>query len=404
MTSKSFSTPASPEAVQELFRETCTLHEKGALPEAIERYKVLLELLPGSALLHFNCGLAYFDAADHAEAETHYARASALSSADPDIHYNRGINFRRLQRLEDAIESFEEAIEAGDKSIDTLYNLALSHQDNNNYSAAAAIYDRILAADENHLSTLNNFAYLSHKTGDMEKAESLYRKLVRLNPEHTAAKHMLNALLGKTSETAPIEYVESVFDNYAANFEQSLVHELSYKTPTLLRQRYETIFPEDRRTHCLDLGCGTGLAGMEFSAFCSRLTGIDISSEMLTVAAEKGIYHELIKTDILDYFTQLSEPVDMVVAADVLTYMGKLEELFRKCFGSVKDGGLFLFSVEDTDAKDFSLKESGRFGHSEAYIRKLSRKIGWHICDLHSSNLRRDKEDWISGMLFILQK
>ena len=404
MTSKSFSTPATPEAVQSFFQEACTLHENGELTDALKRYEVLLQLLPESALLHFNCGLALFEVADHAAAETHYAKASSISPADPDIHYNRGINFRRLQRLDEAIDSFEEAIQAGDKSIDTLYNLALSHQDNNDYSAAAALYEMVLAADENHISTLNNFAYLSHKTGDKKKAESFYRKLVRLNPEHTAAKHMLNALSGKTSETAPIDYVESIFDNYAANFEQSLVNELSYKTPALLRQRYETIFPGDSRTSCLDLGCGTGLAGMEFSAFCNRLTGMDISAEMLAVAEEKEIYNELVKTDILDYFTQMSEPVDMVVAADVLTYMGNLEELFSKCFENIEDGGLFLFSVEDTDKKDFALKESGRFGHSETYIRRLCQKNGWHICDQYPSNLRKDKAAWIAGTLFILQK
>ena len=404
MTSKSFSTPDSPEAVQALFQEACTLHENGELKKALERYEILLQLLPDSALLHFNCGLAFFEAADHSTAESHYAAATSITPADPDIHYNRGINFRRLNCLEEAIESFEEAIQAGDTSIDTLYNLALSHQDNNNYQAAATLYGMILDADENHLSTLNNFAYLSHKSGDTRKAESLYRQLVRLNPEHSAARHMLNALSGEICETAPIDYVESIFDNYAANFEQNLVQELSYKTPTLLRKRYEMIFPEDKRTSCLDLGCGTGLAGMEFSAFCSNLTGIDISGEMLAVASEKKIYNTLVKTDILDYFSQMSETVDMVVAADVLTYMGNLDELFGKCFATVGKGGLFLFSVEDTDQQDFALKESGRFGHSQAYIRSLCQKNGWNILDLHTSNLRKDNDDWISGTLFILQK
>ncbi len=395
---------ATPEDLEILFQNSCALHEKGVLDEAVKGYQVLLQSLPESAMLHFNCGLALFDLHEYPAAEIHYHKAVQLAPQDPDIQYNRGLNFRRLKQIEDAVQSFESAFKAGDHSLDTLYSLALSYQDLDNFSQAALLYDSILQTDPEHLSTLNNYAYLCHKSGDREKAKSLYQQLVQLDPSHGAAQHMLNSLTGNTPETAPLAYVESIFDNYAQNFEQSLVGQLSYKTPTLLHQQYQNIFPGKKINDCMDLGCGTGLAGLKFSACCKQLLGIDISAEMLAVAEEKDIYDKLIKADILDYLSSQAAPVDLIVAADVLTYMGDLSVLFEKCFMNTVSGGLFLFSVENSDREAFELKESGRFGHSLHYIQQLCEKSGWTICDSHSSNLRKDKEKWIRGTLFILQK
>lgn len=394
----------TPEELKNRFQKACLLHENGDLPQAIKKYQELLQLIPESSMLNFNCGLALFDQKDFVTAEKYYAQACALCTEDPDIHYNRGLNFRRLGQIEDGVESFEKAFQAGDHSLDTLYNLALSYQDISNYSQAAILYESILTVDPEHTSTLNNFAFLCHKTGDLKKAETLYRQLVTLDPKHKAAAHMLYSLSGITPETAPLEYVESVFDNFAQNFENSLTNQLFYKTPTLLKQRYQALFPNDTRNNCLDLGCGTGLAGLEFSACCKQLIGIDISSEMLAIAEEKNIYKKLIKTDLTTYLNKTTDRADIIIAADVFTYLGNLDSLFQQCFSKTTPSGLFLFSVEDSDKEDFELKETGRFGHSLQYIQRLCQKTGWTICDKHFSNLRKDNDKWITGILFILQK
>ena len=40
----------------------------------------------------------------------------------------------------------------------------------------------------------------------------------------------------------------------------------------------------------MDLGCGTGLFGMEIKQFCEHLEGIDLSEKMLHKAKEKNVY------------------------------------------------------------------------------------------------------------------
>ena len=110
--------PATPQDIEKLFSRACQLHEKGRPDEALCLYKELLCIIPDSTLLHYNCGLALFELGLFPEAEFHYGAACEGNAKDPDIHYNRGLNFRRLGRLADAAQSFEAAFKAGDTTVD----------------------------------------------------------------------------------------------------------------------------------------------------------------------------------------------------------------------------------------------------------------------------------------------
>jgi predicted TPR repeat methyltransferase len=402
---KTFSTTnPTPQELENLFNDACHLHEMDKPKEALAAYRQLLIILPDSPLLHFNSGLALFELEQFPEAELHYLKASQINPNDPDIHYNRGLNLRRLNSFEAAADSFELACKLGDTTVDTLYNLALCYQDMQDYSEAERLYNTILEENPEHLSTLNNYAYLCHKSGATEKAVQLYNRLLKLAPRHQAAQHMINSLSGKTPDTAPLDYVEAVFDNYAKEFEHSLVENLQYNTPNALRKLHDKFFPDASREICLDLGCGTGLAGVQFRSCCKKLIGVDISEKMLRVADRKSLYKKLIKDDILHFLHNGGVNCDMILAADVFTYMGELEKIFMACFAKTKNGGLFLFSVEESNNEKFEIKTTGRFGHSQKYIIKLCQKTGWKILNTTFSKLRKDKGEWVKGYLFILQK
>lgn len=405
MTQKNTQPIPSPQELKNRFLHACNLHQNNQIEAAVKAYEQLLTILPESSLLHFNLGLALFEQNCFFEAAKHYEKASELNPEDADIHYNAGLNHRRLNKMNEAVVSFQTAIRLGDKSIETCYNLALCHQDLHNYSESERLYETILEQSPDHESSLNNYAYLCHKNGYIRKAKTLYTRLLHLNPDHKAAKHMLNSLSGNVTETAPLEYVEEVFDNYAEHFEQSLLEELQYKTPKGLWYRFCKIFsPHTSYRHCLDMGCGTGLAGEQFAACCREITGIDISKEMLEIAEKKEIYSRLVKDDLLHFLQTADHCYDLIIAADVFTYMGNLEKLFHHCFDKTEEDGVFLFSIEESDSKTFELKQTGRFGHSTEYIEKLCSNTGWNILDCHLSKLRKDKDEWIRGHLYILQK
>ena len=165
--------------------------------------------------------------------------------------------------------------------------------------------------------------------------------------------------------------VASLFDEYAPTFEAELVHGLRYQTPNKIRDALDSLDgarPAITPTLAVDLGCGTGLAGVALQSRCNgRLIGCDLSKRMLAIAAHKRrpspadgsgagggdeyasvagacddagatssparppLYDELVASDVVACLHRSVPPAsaDLIVAADVLVYMDALEDLFE---------------------------------------------------------------------------
>lgn len=102
----------------------------------------------------------------------------------------------------------------------------------------------------------------------------------------------------------------------------------------------------------LDLACGTGSLTYELALRGYRVTGVDLSDEMLSLAEEKC--RELREPP--QFFCQsmeklcLPERVDACVCClDSVNYVlqpKKLREAFRRVFECLEPGGLFLFDAD----------------------------------------------------------
>ena len=153
----------------------------------------------------------------------------------------------------------------------------------------------------------------------------------------------------------------------------------------------------------MDLGCGTGLAGVELKPHCSHLEGVDISEEMLKEARCKNIYDKLTKRDIVDYLTTESLDFNYFVATDVFVYLGDLSEIFKLIKSRNKSAGRLVFSTEDTDREGFFLEKSGRYSHSRSYIQRLCEEFNYQLCHFENQNLRKEGNDQIIGGLYLLE-
>ena len=214
---------------------------------------------------------------------------------------------------------------------------------------------------------------------------------------------MLAALTGEITATAPRDYVEELFDIYAAKFDGSLVGNLDYKTPKvmadLVRNDSNFVFLDS----VMDLGCGTGLFGMEIRQFCENLEGIDISENMLDQAKIKNIYDKLHQQDILDYLSKAILNFDYFVSTDVFIYIGDLSEVFQLIKFRNKKGGKLAFSTEDFKGDGFFLEQTGRYSHSKKYIEGLCEKFDLKLCHFEIINLRKEKDTFIKGGMYILE-
>ena len=80
----------------------------------------------------------------------------------------------------------------------------------------------------------------------------------------------------------------------------------------------------------LDLGCGTGGAGAWLKDYARSLTGVDLSENMIALARKKLLYQDLHVQSLNEYLQTSVKTFDLVVASDVLSYVGALESTFQQ--------------------------------------------------------------------------
>lgn len=100
--------------------------------------------------------------------------------------------------------------------------------------------------------------------------------------------------------------------------------------------------------HILDLACGTGSFSLLFANAGYRVTGMDASAQMLTVADSKcGSRANFLKGDMCSF--RLSEKYDgCICCMDSINHLSDLEQVEHafRCVGtSLKKDGLFIFDV-----------------------------------------------------------
>ena len=346
-----------------------------ALLEANNALKTAYELDPQLPDLELDLAHSYYQMGQHDLALKHYLR----QTDHRDAAYNIGVILSNQQRLNDAIPYFETA----------------------------------LAKDPQHIASHLNLAAVYLKLNKRDAAINHYQAALTLDPNNAQIKHILSALTQSDNpEAPPRAYAEELFDQYAQAYDQHLTQYLSYKAHQSLFDRWASAhYPEKNSLIIIDLGCGTGLAGALFSPYAKELIGIDISSGMLQQAKDKHIYTRLIHQDLLNGLSALNQEksleADLIIAADVLPYLGDLSALFSQVAQSLKTGGSFGFTSEigtHPNSSDFYLQPNIRYTHNPAYIKRLAQEYGFVIHDQARVMLRTQFKEPVEGQLYILTK
>jgi predicted TPR repeat methyltransferase len=379
-----------------------TRQQLGKLNEAKASYTQAIAFKPDYAEAHSNLGAALQELGKLEEAEANYIQAIAFKPDYAEAHYNLGITLQELGKLDEAEACYRQAIRFKPDYADAHYNLGFMLKELGRLEEAEVSYAQAIALKPYYAEAHYNLGITLQELGKLNEAEASYIQAIALKPEHSTAKHMLAALTGETTATAPEDYVEGLFDKYAAKFESSLVDDLEYKAPRVIA---EMIIKDSKFSllgSIMDLGCGTGLFGVEIKQFCEHLEGIDLSEKMLDKANEKDVYNKLIKQNIGVYLSNESLNFDYFISTDVFIYIGDLSYIFRLIKSRNKTGGKLAFSTEDYDGDGFFLEQSGRYSHSKQYIESLCKTFGYEIRHFETQALRKHKNQFISGGFYLL--
>ncbi|OOO20786.1 class I SAM-dependent DNA methyltransferase [Agrobacterium pusense] len=301
---------------------------------------------------------------------------------------------------------------SGDVIADRRADYARMLAEGGDYPAAAELMEQALELAPRWTAGWFRFGEYHEKVGETDKAVAAYEKVAEMDEEGLFAAELKLAVLGaaETPEQPPSRYVEGLFDDYADRFETSLVEKLDYSVPQKLAELIEKAADGRVFDTVVDIGCGTGLLGVEIRAFAKRLEGFDISQNMLAKAEEKDLYDHLGQADLsleaetsgLFTTTLASKRANLVAAADVMMYLGSLETVMPLVSALLAPSGFFAFSVEDAAGEDgFVLRESLRYAHSKTYVSGLLERAGFDLMEIRKTTIRKDAGKPLSGILFL---
>jgi len=378
------------------------LRELGQLDSAISYYEKTLAINPKYIEAHYSLGSIFEDLGQLNSAVKCYEEVLVIRPEFAEMHNNLGVVLQNQGHLNEAVKHLEKAVTIKPDFAEAHNNLGNIRKDLDQYDAAISCYEKAISIKSNYAEAHFNLGTMLYQLGMLEASIVSLEFAVSNKANYGEALHLLNALTGKTTKSPPKEYVEKLFDDYADEFDNSLVEQLQYKLPFLITELVNTVAPSlSKFNNVIDLGCGTGLAGQELRGISNRLTGVDLSNKMIIKAKERQVYDHLITGDISKALSNTTEKYDLFVALDVLIYIGEVSSIFKAIRNCCSQSAIFIFSIEVQTDGDYSLLKTGRYSHSLDYILRNSSRF--KLLESREVKLRKDNEKWITGNIICLQ-
>jgi len=270
---------------------------------------------------------------------------------------------------------------------------------------AIALIENVVRQDPADLEAYRVLGRILRNEGRTEEAVAWYRRCLEIAPDDGVARIGLSALgEAPPPERLPDDVVLYIFDRNADSYEGNM-RSLRYNVPeTLLALLNAEGGVEKGTLDVLDLGCGSGLCGPVFRPLARRLVGVDLSPRMLTLAAAKKVYDELVEEEMLEYLGHAPEGFDLVVAANVFCYFADITALAQGIARVLRAGGQLLFDVEKGEGPEPNFQVNGRFTHSLAALESALLPCGFDFSRVEETPMRVEGGKPVLGLYCLLRR
>jgi len=137
-----------------------------------------------------------------------------------------------------------------------------------------------------------------------------------------------------------------LYAKWAQTYDHEFADHMGYALPARVADTFVSVVGSGEIGRVLDVGAGTGLVGQRLAAHgLAKIDALDISVEMLAVAASKGCYNAMIEGDLMGCLPIAADTYDFIISAGTFTHghvdAAALDELLR----ITKPGALFCLSI-----------------------------------------------------------
>lgn len=374
---------------------------------AIDALRAAIKSGGRTAELYRNLGEALAMVGKSEEALAAFREALAIDPNSAATHQAMGVLFGQAGAFDESIAHLQKALQLRPDYAQAHRGLGAVYQRTGKLDDAARAYEAAIAADPTILDIRMDFAALLEKQSKLDAAAQQYREILRQRPHLPDVQYHLAAITNDrfAPGRSPASYVTRYFNDYAKTFDEHLLKKLSYRGPELLFDAVcEVRGALLQKMDILDLGCGTGLSGAAFKRLANTLSGIDLAAAMIEEAKKRNIYDRLAVANIQTALTWMEDKFDLVLACDVLIYVGDLRNVFESTIPHLRPRGYFAFTIELADCKNYELRPTRRYVHSEPYIRELARQNKLSVAYMKQAVLRTEHEQPVQGLIVVLQK
>lgn len=414
--------------------------------EAINSYRNALTFRRDYIKAASNIGFCLFSQGKLDEALSAYRQALEIKPDHAETIHCIGITLMEQGDLDGSIDVFNKALNVRSDWREALGNLGLAYRLKGQYEESLRAYQRVLTLESDDVETLNHIASLLALQGDADKAASYFIQSLTIKPDHIetcasicttlqqieredenesrdiatyiASKFPQNHVLHRSiagfldttsSSDVDMAYATELFDSSAARFDKTLAR-LGYDMPEKLSAEIgHLISGANQKYDILDAGCGTGLSGIQVRSIANKLVGVDLSEKMLSLAKARGIYDSLEKQDVISHLSSNEDRYDIIIASDVLIYVGDLSSFSTAAYAALRANGLCAVSAEaildEGDKKRrYRISQGGRYQHAEAYLRSTFSEAGFSVLTLKPTAVRLEFSKPVPAWILVAQK
>ncbi len=156
--------------------------------EAVEMYRIALQIKPAYAIAHYNLGYLLARNGQFEEGMIHFNESLRINPSNIEVYNDLGVALIMQGRLNEAIDQLQKALRLNPEYAPAHNNLGIALGRQNNLAKAIQHYEEALRHDPEYAEAHNNLGYALQRQGNFKAAQYHFGEAMRINPNYVAAR------------------------------------------------------------------------------------------------------------------------------------------------------------------------------------------------------------------------
>ncbi|MEX0270317.1 tetratricopeptide repeat protein [Leptolyngbyaceae cyanobacterium UHCC 1019] len=201
------------QSLETVYQEAKAYHQNKQFSSAEKKYQEYLLWRDEDAEAWRTLGILYYEHEAYLDCFNALQKAIVLDSANEVSYYFIGCVLERLERPNQAIAAYQQALSLNPNLVDAYNNLGNLFALQDKLDQAETLYQQAIALYPNFFGTYLNLGNLYLDQGQLSDAITTYQKALQLQPNHLDVQHNLNIAL--QAQNNPTQFHQQAAERFA---------------------------------------------------------------------------------------------------------------------------------------------------------------------------------------------